>query len=266
MNIRLPILIALYGMLYFSFVQTCPCLGQPSPKDSLSLVAKNEEESSTKEDSKVGPIPAIEEYEKEKLAKMKQNIGKRLMTVPTINPAEFYESPDDLEKKLRVKREKEAFVIEKVVQNRLGTMNFYQVKFDSGETGYLGADGNNVEIKIKDGSLLSVPKKASPNKRSLSQSRAGASRAVEVVRNHATLTDPATGKKRSVEMRMIEEKARSFPNLKWRYEANEIGKNTYRVTQYSGEGAGPPLIRTWIVDLSTTEVYPENLAAKQMYR
>jgi hypothetical protein len=36
--------------------------------------------------------------------------------------------------------------------------------------------------------------------------------------------------------------------------------------QYAGEGVGPPSIRTWIVDLSTAEVKPENLAAKEMYR
>jgi hypothetical protein len=75
-----------------------------------------------------------------------------------------------------------------------------------------------------------------------------------------------TGEKRSVEKRMMDEKARSFPNLKWRYEAKEIGSHRYRVTQYAGEGVGPPLIRTWIVDLSTTEIKPENLAAKEMYR
>jgi len=266
MHVRLPILIVLIAFFYLSFSQTCPCLGQHSPKDSLSLLAKNEEEASPKEDSKVIPPKVIEEYEKEKLAKMKQNVGKRLMTAPTTNPAEFYESPDDLGKKVSVKREKEGFIIEKVVQNRLGTMNFYQVKFDSGETGYLGADGNNLEIRIKEGSLISVPKKASPSTRSLSQLKARASRAVELVRNHPTLTDPTTGKKRSVEMRMVEEKMRSYPNLKWKYEAKEIGKNKYRVTQSSGEGAGPPLIRTWIVDLSTTEVNPENLAAKEMYQ
>ena len=113
---------------------------------------------------------------------------------------------------------------------------------------------------------MSVAKKASPKKKSLSQSKARASEAIELVKNHTTLTDPATGKKRSVEMRMIEEKTRSFPNLKWRYEGKEIGKDKYRVTQSSGEGAGPPLVRTWIVDLSTTEVNPENLAAKEMYR
>jgi hypothetical protein len=266
MNVRLSILIVFIAFFYFSFVQTYPCLGQQSPKDSLSLLAKNEEVSSPKEDSRGGSIPAIEEYEKEKLAKLKRNIGKRLMTVPTVNPAEFYESPDDLGRKLRVKREKEGFVIMEVVQNRLGTMNFYQVKFDSGQTGYLSGDGNYLEIKITEGSLMSVSKKASPKKKSLSQSKARASEAIELVKNHTTLTDPATGKKRSVEMRMIEEKTRSFPNLKWRYEGKEIGKDKYRVTQSSGEGAGPPLVRTWIVDLSTTEVNPENLAAKEMYR
>jgi hypothetical protein len=266
MNVRLTILIVFITFLYFSFVQTYPCLGQHSPKDSLSLMVKNEEGSSAKEDSKVAPIPAIEEYEKEKLAKLKRNIGKRFMTVPTVNSAEFYESPDDLGRKLRVKREKEGFVIMGVVQNRLGTMNFYQVKFDSGQTGYLSADGNYLEIKITEGSLMSVAKEASPKKKSLRQSKARASEAIELVKNHTTLTDPATGKKRSVEMRMVEKKTRSFSNLKWRYEAKEIGKDKYRVKQSSGEGAGPPLVRTWIVDLSTTEVNPENLAAKEMYR
>ena len=67
-------------------------------------------------------------------------------------------------------------------------------------------------------------------------------------------------------MRMVEEKERSFPNLKWRYEAKGIGRNKYRITQYAREGGGPPLVRTWIVDLSTDEVIPENLAAKEMYR
>jgi hypothetical protein len=266
MNVRLTILIVFIAFFYFSFVQTYPCLGQHSPKDSLFLLAKNEEGSSAKGDSKVAPIPAIEEYEKEKLAKLKRNIGKRFMTIPTANPAEFYESPDDLERKLKVKREKEGFVIMEVVQNRLGTMNFYQVKFDSGQTGYLGADGNYLEIKVTEKSLVSVAKETSPKKKSLRQSKAHASAAIELVKNHTTLTDPATGKKKSVEMKMIEEKTRSFPNLKWRYEAKEIGKEKYRVTQSSGEGAGPPLVRTWIVDLSTTEVNPENLAAKEMYR
>jgi hypothetical protein len=266
MNIRLPILILFFFFLYFSFVQTYPCLSQHFSKDSSSLLVKNEERASSKEDSKEGPPSAIEEYEKEKLAKMKKNIGRRLLTVKTINPAEFYESPDDLERKLRIKREKEGFVIMEVVQNRLGTMNFYQVKFDSGERGYLSADGSYLEIKIKEGSLISVPKRKSAKKKSLSQSDALASQAVELVKGHLTLADPVNGERRSVEKRMMDQKARSFPNLKWRYEAKEIGSNKFRVTQYAGEGVGPPLIRTWIVDLSTTEIKPENLAAKEMYQ
>ena len=266
MNVRLSISIVFIAFFYFSFVETCPCLGQQSPKDSLFLLAKSEEGFSPKEESKVGPIPAIEEYEKEKLAKLKRNIGKRFMTMPTVNPAEFYESPDDLGRKLKVKREKEGFVITEVVQNRLGTMNFYQVKFDTGQTGYLSADGNYLEIKITEKSLLPIAKKTGPSKKTSSQLKARAFEAIELVKNHTTLIDPSTGKKKSVEMRMIEQKSKSFPNLKWGYEAKQIGKDKYRVTQSSGEGAGPPLVRTWIVDLTTTDVISENLAAKEMYR
>ena len=266
MNVRLSILTVFIVFLCCSFVQTYPCLGGHSPKDPLSLLAKNEESPATKEDSKPGPIPAIEEYERQKLAKLKQNVGKRFITVPTVNPAEFYASPDDLGRKLRVMKEKEAFVITEVVQNRLGTMNFYRVKFDSGEVGYFAADGNNLEIEMKRGNLISLAKKESPRKKSLSQSKALASQAVELVKNHPTLTDSATGKKRSVEMRMVQEKEQSFPNLKWRYEAKIIGRNKYRITQYAREAGGPPLARTWTVDLSTDEVIPENLAANEMYR
>jgi hypothetical protein len=250
--------------LYFTFVQIYPCLGQHFSKDSLSLLAKSEGRS--KEEVRGGPDPAIEEYEKEKLARYKRNIGRRLMFVRTNNPAVFYESPDDLEKKLIVKREKEGFVIAEVVQNQLGTMNFYRVKFESGEIGYLGADGSNLEIKIKEGSLMSAPQRTSVKKKSLTQSKASASEAVELVKNHLTLLDSVTGEKRSVEKRMMDEKTRSFPNMRWRYETKEIGKNKYRVTQYAGEGVGPPSIRTWVVDLSTSEIKPENLAAKEMYK
>ena len=215
---------------------------------------------------RAGQEQAIEEYEKEKLAKLKRNIGRRLLAVRTINPAEFYESTDDLARKLNIKREKEGFVIMEVVQNPLGTMNFYQVKFDTGQIGYLSADGNYLQIKIKEGSLISVSRRGGAKKKDLSQSKALASQAVELVKNHLTLADPVTGAKRSVEKRMMDQKMSSFPNLKWRYEAKEIGNNKYRVTQYAGEEAGPPLIRTWIVDLSTREVKPENLAAKELYR
>ena len=266
MSIHLPLSIVFFVFLYFPFIQAPPCFGQHPSIHPLTVLAKDEDSSATREDSKPGPIKAVEEFEKEKLLKLKQNVGKRLMTAPTTNPATFYESPDDLERRLNVTREKETFVILEVVRNRLGTMSFYRVKFDSGEVGYLGADGNNLEIEIKKGSLISLAKTGSPKKKSVSQSKTLASQAVELVKNHPTLTDSATGKKRSVEMRVIEEKERSFPNLKWRYEAKEIGRNRYRVTQQVREGAGPPLIRTWIVDLSTSEVNPENLAAKEMDR
>jgi hypothetical protein len=261
MNVRLPVLIIFFVFLYFSSVQTHPCIGQ-----HFSLLAKNEEPTSPKEGSIQGSPPGIEEYEKEKIAKMKRNIGRRLMFVKTNNPAEFYESPDDLERTLKIKREKEGLVIMEVVQNQARNMNFYRVKFDTGQIGYLSADANYLEIKIKEGKLISVPRRGSPRKMSVSQSKTLASQAVELVKVHLTLADPVTGEMRSVEKRMIGQRAQSFPNLKWRYEAKEIGSKKYRVTQYAGEGVGPPLIRTWIVNLSTTEVRPENLAAKEMYR
>ena len=249
-----------------SIIQRYPITDSHFSKNPLTFLVKNEQGSSPKGDSRDGSPSAIEKYEQEKLAKMKRNIGRRLLTVNTNNPVEFYESPDDLERRLGIKREKEGFVIVEVVQNRLGTMNFYQVKFDSGEKGYISADAHYLEIKIEERSLISVPKRTSTKKKSLSQTKALASQAIELVRNHYTLTDPITGEKGSVEKRMINEKARSFPNLKWRYEAKEIRINIYRVTQYAWEKAGPSLIRTWIVDLSTNEVRPENLAAKEMYR
>jgi hypothetical protein len=222
-------------------------------------LAKNGEGSSPAWDSKESSLPQVEKYEKEKLAKLKRNIGRRYLTVKKINPAEFYESPDDLEKKLVIKGEKEGFVITEVVQNHLGTMNFYQVKFDTGQVGYFSADGIYLEIKTKEGGLIPVPKRASTKKRSSSQSRALASQAVELVKNH-----PTPGG--SVEKRMIDEKANSFPYPKWRYEANEIRGTKFRVLQYVEERGAPPFIRKWIVDLSTKEVRPENPPAKELYR
>jgi hypothetical protein len=258
MKISLPILIVFFFLPYFSLIQTFPCVGQHFSEHSSTLLARNEEET-PEEISKGGTPQAIEEYEKEKLAKMKKNIGRRLLTVKAINPAEFYESPDDLEKKLRIKREKEGFVIIGVVQNRSGTMNFYQVKFDSGETGYLTADANHLEIKIKEGSLISVPRRTSTRKTGPSQSKALASQAVELVKNHLT---PAG----SVEKKMTDERAKSFPYPAWRYEAKEIGGKKFRVLQYVEERSAPPFVRTWIVDLSTKEIKPENRAAKEIYR
>ncbi len=259
MIVRLPIFLGFIVFCYFSFVPTYRCLGQHSYKDSSFLLAKNGEGSSLAKDSKEGPSPGIEEYEKEKLAKLRSNIGKRFLTVKKINPAEFCESPDDLERRLMIKREKEGFVVTEVVQNHWGTMNFYQVKFDTGQIGYLSADGNYLELKIKEGSLISVPKRKSTKKKSSSQSNALASQAVELVKKHLTPAGP-------VEKRIADEQAKSFPFPRWRYEAKEIGGKKFRVLQYVEERSAPPFVRTWIVDLSTTEIKPENLAAKEMYR
>jgi len=259
MKVCPSILIILLVFSCFSFVTTDPCLGQSFYKDPPFLIAKNGEGVAPGEDSKVSSPLGIEEYEKEKLAKLKSNIGKRYLTVKKINPAVFYESPDDLERKLVIKREKEGFVITEVVQNRSGTMNFYQAKFDTGQIGYLSADGNYLELKIKEGSLIFVPKRGKAGKQGSAQSKALAAQAVELVKNHPT---PAG----SVEKRMTDEKAKSFPFPRWRYEAKEIGGKRFRVLQYVEERSAPVFVRTWIVDLSTAEVKPENRAAKEMYR
>jgi len=259
MKVRLFILIILLVSSCFSFVTADPCLGQKFYKDPPFLIAKNGEGAAPGEDSKVSSPLGIEEYEKEKLAKLKSNIGKRYLTVKKINPAVFYESPDDLERKLVIKREKEGFVITEVVQNRSGTMNFYQVKFDTGQIGYLSADGNYLELKIKEGSLIFVPKRGKAGKQSSVQSKALAAQAVELVKKHPTPAGP-------VEKRMIDEKEKSFPFPRWRYEAKEIEGKKFRVLQYVEERSAPVFVRAWIVDLSTNEVRPENRAAKEMYR
>jgi len=258
MNVRI-----LFTILFF-----LPCLSllpaYPATDSHFSNVltpsAKNEGQSSPSEYSEEGPPKAVQEYEEQKLAKLKRNIGRRLITDRKIKPAEFYESPDDLERKLRIKKEKEGFVIMEVVQNRSGTMNFYQVKFDTGQTGYLSADGNYLAIKIKEKSLLPVSRRAA-KKSGPSKPSGLALEAIERVKNH-----PINGEKRTVEKRMLDEKARSFPFPRWRYEAKEIGAKKFRVTQYVEERASLPYARTWIVDLAASAVKPENLPAKELYR
>jgi len=79
MNAWLSTLTVFIVLLLFSFVQTHPCLGHFS-EGPLSLLAKNEESPAREEDSKPGPIPAIEEYERQKLAKLRQNVGKLFLT------------------------------------------------------------------------------------------------------------------------------------------------------------------------------------------
>jgi hypothetical protein len=262
LGIRARVLCCILICLFcVALLPTCPMADSHLSKTSLTQVAMEETASSPKGEE--SQRKAIDDYEREKLAKLKQNIGRRLLTVKTVHPAEFFESLDDPARKLKIKAEKEGFVIVEVVQNQSGTMNFYRVKFDTGQEGYLSADGNYLEFKIKEGSLLSVPRKARAGDKS---SKVLLSKAVELVKNHPTLADPVTGEKRSVEERMRDEKGTSFPRTKWKYEAKEIGKNQIRVTQYVEERSAPPFTRTWIVDPSTAQVKPENLAAKGMYR
>jgi hypothetical protein len=90
-------------------------------------------------------------------------------------------------------------------------------------------------------------------------------KAVELVKNDPTLLDPATGKMRSVEKRMLDTRESFFGNMTWRYEAQRIEEIKYKVTQYVDNGRGESFIRTWIVNISTNEVSPENPAAKKLY-
>ena len=205
---------------------------------------------------------AIEDYEKEKLAKYKRNIGRRFLAVQTAHPTEFFESPENLKKKIKVK-EKEEFQVIDVVQNKSGTMNFYKVKLEGGKTGYLGADGNNLEIRTKDGSLIPITPKAAKKS---GISRDQASRAIDLVKEHLIPSDPVSKDKRSVERRMLELRATSYPKLKWRYESKEIGDKRYSVSQVSEGESERPIVRTWTVDLSSRKVSPENQAAKNLYR
>ncbi len=258
---------ALICLLFLSPLPAHTFTGNPYfSGNPLTLLVKNEDPpASTENLSEDSPL-SVQDYEKEKLAGLKRNVGRRLLTVHTLHPAEFYESPDDLGKKVKVKKEKEGFVIVEVVQNQSGTMNFYLVKFDTGQTGYLSADGKYLEIKVKEGSLISVPRRAKSRGSGSNPSRASISRAIELVKNHPTPADPVTGEKKSVERRMRDKRTDSFPNPRWRYDAKEIGGNKFRVFQYVEERAAPPFARTWIVDLSTAAVKPENAAAREMYQ
>jgi len=202
---------------------------------------------------------AIEEYEKEKLARFKKNIGKRFLAVKsTSRPPEFYDSPERSAKKLKY-GDKEEFSILEVVQDQASAMSFYKVRFESGIEGYLGADAYPLDLRVKEGSLIPVTKrrvaKPSPT-----------SRAIDLVKNHPLPADSKGEQQKSVEKRMIDAKATAFPRLKWKYEAKRIGSGLYRVTQYVEGESELPVARTWTVSLSTGKVQPENLAAKELYR
>lgn len=228
-------------------------------------LAKNETKGSP-ENIRSGRDQVIETYEREKLAKFKRNIGRRFLVVRTARPVQFYQRPEYLQRTFTLQKEKEGFLIVDVVQNDSKTIYFYWVVFDSGETGYLMADGNELELRILDGSIIPLTKRAGAREKREGRPKGTTHQAVSLVKNHLIKLDPMTGRRLTVESRMAEAKARSFPNLIWRYEAREIGDGRCRVIQYT-EGEGKfSLLRTWIVDLSTLRVSPENRAAQDLYR
>jgi hypothetical protein len=233
----------------------------PSFKEGLLAESAKKDQGLSEQKEKKSK-KAIEAYEKEKLAKYKRNIGRRFLAVRTVRPPEFFASPNDLKKKIKLK-EKEEFQVMAVVQNQSGTMNFYKVRLEEGKIGYLGADGNSLEIRTKDGSLIPITPKAT---KKTGISREQASQAIDLVKNHLIPSDPGSKDKRSIERRMLEARATSYPKLKWRYEAKEIGDKRYRVTQIAEGELDRSVFRTWTVDLSTRKVTAENQAAKDLYR
>lgn len=250
-------------LLIFPWLSMASVDGQKgSPYQGILLAESAKKSQGSPEQKETKSTKSIEDYEKEKLAKYKRNIGKRFLAVRTTHPPEFFESPDNLKQKIKVK-EKEEFQVIDVVQNKSGTMNFYKVRLEGGKTGYLGADGNNLEIRTKDGSLIPITTKAGKKG---GISREHASRAIDLVKDHLIPSDPVSKDKRSVERRMLELRATSYPKLKWRYESKEIGDNRYRVSQVAEGESERPIVRTWTVDLSTRKVSPENQAAKNLYR
>jgi len=99
----------------------------------------------------------------------------------------------------------------------------------------------------------------------LVQSKDPSYRAVELVKNDPTLIDPTTGKRRSVENRMLDAKSAYYPKMTWRYEARQIDKDMYTVTQHVDNGKGETFTRIWTVNISANRVAPENSAARKLY-
>ncbi len=208
----------------------------------------------------------IEEYEREKLVKLKRNIGRRYLVVRTVRPVEFHRTPEDLQRTFTLQEEKEGFLITEVIQNQSETVYFYQVVFDSGQAGYLMADGNYLELKTLEGGILPLTRKASARGKRLNDAKGVIPQAVTLVKNHLIRVDPMTGQRATVESRMAKARAKFFPSLTWRYEVQAIDHKRCRVIQYSEGEEKFSLIRTWIIDLSTFTVHPENKAAQTLYR
>lgn len=102
-------------------------------------------------------VEAIEKFEKEKLERMRKNVGKWFIIVKPDAALEFFDDPRSARKKIRVK-EKETFLVLEVLQNDAGDMNFYKTKMDSGRIVYLSADALYLELKVREGSIAAVLK------------------------------------------------------------------------------------------------------------
>jgi hypothetical protein len=252
-------------MISFLLTHSSTLWAFDSEKRELIRIAKSEKKA-TQGDPGAERDRVIEEYEKEKLAKFKRNIGRRYLVVRKVRPVEFHKDPEDTQRTFTVPKEKEGFLITEVIQNHSGSMYFYRVVFDSGQTGYLMADGNYLELKTLEGSLIPLTRKANAKGKGWASSKGTLHQAVTLVKNHLIRVDPMTGQRVTVESRMAEAKARFFPTLTWRYEVQEIGDHRCRVFQYSEGEEKPSLIRTWIIDFSTLTVHPENQAAQNLYR
>lgn len=137
--------------------------------------------------------------------------------------------------------------------------------FDSGQAGYLSADGNYLGIKIREGSIIPLSRTGAKGKE-FGSSKDSSLQAVEQVKNHLIKMNPMSGGRMSVELRMLEKKAKFFPNLKWIYETREFRHNRVRVIQFSEGADSSSILRTWIVELSTQTVQPENQAAQRLYQ
>lgn len=252
-------------MISFLLMDPSVLWAMDSEKSELIRIAKNEKRSS-QEDPESETDRVIEAYERDKLAKFKRNIGRRYLVVKTVRPVEFHHSPEDLQRTFTVAKEKEGFLITEVIQNYSEKLYFYRVVFDSGQSGYLMADGNYLALKTLEGSIIPLTPKAGFKGKSAGSPKGPALQAVELVKSHLIKIDPMTGQRMTVESRMAETRAKGFPKLKWRYEATEIGNNRCRVIQYAEGEEKSSLLRTWIVDLSTRTVHPENMSAKNLYR
>ena len=115
--------------------------------------------SPSQEDLKKQRDMAVEGFEKEKLERMKRNVGKWFIVVRPDSTQEFFENPNALRKKFPVK-EKDAFLVVEVVQNEARNMNFYKLKMESGKVLYLSADALYLELKIREGGIARLSKGA----------------------------------------------------------------------------------------------------------